>query len=212
MNKGIIIIIISCIFIISTTVIADEWDDEWEFEYENENFGPQSDFSNYDILSFGGKGNFTAQAEQFTAYDTLSFGGKLNVSTDTIEIELQPADWDGGTPDCGTMILYNFTFWQNGTDTIDVKIGINNTNYTFVNYTTWLTNSYNRYCANFTNDSWATEYMIEPKSGGLLVTYLNTSVPGSSSFPVGIRIRVPETVRLANVREDFTIYIEATAS
>jgi len=147
----------------------------------------------------------------FGLYFTESFGGKTDVSS-TIEPDVHPDSWDGGTPNVGTSIQYNFTYYQNGTATVDVKIGFNVTNYTYVNYADWLSNGHDNYTANFTVDDWSSETNIEPKSGELAVTILKEDVAPDSSFNFGIRIWIPRTVSYANLREDYKIMFTTTAS
>jgi len=150
---------------------------------------------------------FTTETE-FTSYTTLTFGGKSDI-TAGIDIDIQPDDWNAGTINCNEMVTYNFTLYQNASSTISVQIAINTTNYTYVNYTTWSNNGHNQFCANFTNNTWNTESMIQPKVAGAPVTYLNHTVPGTTSFSFGVRIWMPKTVKYAK-REDFEIYVKAT--
>ena len=154
----------------------------------------------------------TKVAPTFSPYDTLSFGGKATVNEGTINIDVAPDPWDAGNPSCGSSTTENFTFYQNGTATIDIKIGFNETNYTFVTYSTWLANGHDQYCANFTIDTWGSETNIAPKVGGVPVTALKTSIGGNSNFGFGIRIYMPKTVSTANLREDFKVMFNATIS
>lgn len=148
----------------------------------------------------------------FTPYDTQSFGGYIQVTEGTIDIDVAPASWDANNPSCGSSTTENFTFYQNGSATIDTKIGFNKTNYTFVTYATWLGNGHDQYCANVTIDTWVSETNIAPKVGGVPVTSLKTSVNGNTNFGFGIRIYMPKTVSTANLREDFKVMFNATIS
>jgi len=165
-----------------------------------------SAYQTYNILNFSGKINTQGS---YQVYTILNFSGKLETQ-ESIDTSIQPDDWNAGTPDCGESAVGNFTFYQNGTSTIDILIGINATNYTLVNYTTWSSSGHDRYCVNFTIDNWATENMIEPYSG-VPTTNLNTSVGGSSSFEFGIRIWMPKSVTI-DKQEDFVIYTESSVS
>jgi hypothetical protein len=127
----------------------------------------------------------------------------------TITVAVSPTSWNGGTPALGTNIQNNFTLWQNGSATIDITIGINNTNYTFVTYSNWLTNGHNRYCANYTTNTWSTETSITP--GYPPSSVLKGSfAPGHFHF--GIRLWLPRTVTYANIREDFKIVLTISES
>jgi len=157
-------------------------------------------------LSFGGKTDVTRQA-QFNSYVTVTFGGKLNITEGTINAETSPPTWDAGTPSCATNVMENFTFYQNGTATINVTIGFNDTNYTYVNWTTYASNGHDQYTANFTNDSWATETNIAPGYPVPWGNMLNASVGPSKNFQFGIRIWIPKSVT-TDLREDFEVVIE----
>jgi len=130
-------------------------------------------------------------------------------SISSLDIDVSPDTWISGTVGVNTDIQENFTFWQNGSATIDIKIGINCTNFTYVNYTDWLNLGHDRYYANFTNDSWATEHMIEPG-------YPSSSVLDSSfapgSFAFGVRIGMPRTITYLSKREDFLIVLVVSES
>jgi len=112
------------------------------------------------------------------------------------DIEVNSTIWVGGAPLCGTSIQKNFTFYQNGSSTIDVKIGFNNTNYTYVNWSTYNNDGFDQYTANFTIDTWSSEINIEPKSGVDPVTTLKASVSGESNFTFGIRLWIPKFVSI----------------
>jgi len=107
--------------------------------------------------------------------------------------------------------MNNFTFYQNGSATIDVKVGFNDTNYSYVNYSTWINDGHDQYTANYTIDTWASETNIEPKSGGQPVTVLKNSLGSNSNFVFGIRLYMPKTVTYANLREDFQIMFNASS-
>ena len=165
-------------------------------------------FTIYDTLTFGGKGDITKQTI-YTIYDTLTFGGKIDVQAGTTLTDISPNTWSGGTPSTNTWIMENFTYYQNGTATIDIKIGFNDSEYTFVNYATWLANGHNQWYANFTTNIWATETNIEP--GYPPTTVLNSSVPGDTSFPFGIRIWMPKTMNYER-QEDFILVTTNTTN
>ena len=159
---------------------------------------------------FGGEVN-VGSAFYASSYST-DFGGGVTIEEDTIDIDVAPDTWDANNPSCGSSTTENFTFYQNGSATIDTKIGFNKTNYTFVSYATWLGNGHDQYCANFTTDTWGSETNIAPKVGGDPVTTLKTSVNGNSNFGFGIRIYMPKTVSIASLREDFKVMFNATKS
>jgi len=174
------------------------------WEYAQETYNP--------TLHQFSDGNTSMQYEAqaiFTSYATLTFGGKLNV-TNAIKTDISPGTWTGGTPSCGASITGNFTFYQNGSGTIDTTIGCNATNYAFVTYATWAADGEDQWYANFTTNSWGTETNID--AGYPPTTSLNSSVPGSTSFPFGVRIGMPKTVRLVDVQEDFIINTQSTVS
>lgn len=173
----------------------------WSYAYETS--PALSQFSDaYDTTS--------ETEEGVPVWYSSSFNISATVTEATVDIETNPTTWIGGNPNCGTNIQNNFTFYQNGTATVQVKIGFNATNYTFVNYTTWASDGSNQYCANFTIDTWSSESMIEPKVAGDPVTILKDSLSGSSSFVFGVRIWMPKGVTTSGVLEDFAIMLVAT--
>jgi len=127
----------------------------------------------------------------------------------SIDAEVSPTTWNEGNIALGTSITENFTFWQNGTSNIDVTIGVNKTNFTFVTYSDWVSLGHDRYCANFTTDSWSTE-------SNIAVGYPPTSVLKSDyspgDFEFGIRIWMPRTVTYNNKREDYKIVLTVSES
>jgi len=151
----------------------------------------------------------TVETTSFTPYATLSFGGKASVSATTIDVDVTPDAWIAGNVGVDTSIQENFTFYQNGSATIDITIGVNCTNFTFVNYTAWLNNGHDRYCANFTIDDWVSENMIEP--GYPPSSVLKSSfAPGNFAF--GVRIWMPRTLTYPNKQEDFKIVLVVSES
>jgi len=127
---------------------------------------------------------------------------------ETIISDVSPSSWNGGTPFCKNTITENFTFYQNGTATINVTIGFNDTNYTYVNWSTYDTNGHDQYTANFTNDSWVTESNIVAGYSVPWANMLNAGLSGNSNFTFGIRIWMPKSVSV-DLREDFEVILEA---
>ena len=139
-----------------------------------------------------------------------SFGGKLTVTL-AIDVEINDSSWIAGSLDCGDDVQKNFTFYQNGSATIDIGIGINSTNgnYSFVNYTTWSNSGHDQYCANFTVNTWSSESMIEP--GYPASSVLKSSfAPGS--FVYGIRLWMPKSVTYQDKQEDFEVVLYVSES
>jgi len=140
-------------------------------------------------------------------------GSDPNNYTDTtspaaIDCEVSPVQWDLGNVYLGEFRTENFTFWQNGTSNIDITIGVNSTNFTFVTYSQWLYLGHDRYCANFTNDSWATEYNIAP--GYPPSSVLKSNFP-TGDFEFGVRIWTPRTMTTQK-QEDFKIVLTISES
>jgi len=158
--------------------------------------------------TFGGEAT-TTEPPAITWYSD-TFGGEATVEAGTIDVYTDPATWTGGLINCGSNIQNNFTFYQDGTATIQIKIGFNATNYTFVNYTTWSSNGADQYCANFTINAWSSESMIEPKVGENPVTILKDSLSGDSNFLFGVRIWAPKGLTSTAELEDFEIMLVAT--
>jgi hypothetical protein len=125
-------------------------------------------------------------------------------------IEVDPDTWSHQTPSVGYSMINNFTLYNNGTTTVNVLIGINDTNYTYVNYSTWLSDGHDQYTANFTVDSWGNETTIEPKSGDDPVTTLYNGLANGNNITFGVRIYMPKSVTFAGIREDYKIMLEAT--
>ena len=193
------------------SISSDEWSDSWEFEYEEQPTNPiykTQDFTAYATLYFNGTAS-TTQNLVFHDYATLTFNGSAEVEQGTTITDISPGTWTGGTPSLDSSITENFTYYQNGTATIDINISFNDTNYTFVSYATWIANGHNQWCANFTTDLWSTETNIAP--GYPPTTTLNSSVPGDTSFPFGIRIWMPKTMDYQR-QEDFVLVTTNTTS
>jgi len=162
--------------------------------------------------------NFSAASTKYYWRVNVSDGNNQNYSIysfttvaggNLFDIDIYPSSWNGGSVPLGTNIRNNFTFWQNGTATIDITIGINNTNYTFVAYATWITSGHDRYCANFTTNTWATESSITPGYPPSSVLK-NDFAPGNFNF--GVRIWMPRTVTYSNKQEDFKIVLVISES
>lgn len=161
--------------------------------------------------------NFSTELTKYWWSVNLSDGTDWNnetyhfttASNATIDTEIFPTTWLTGNVDVGTNIQENFTFWQNGSATIDITIGVNGTNFTFVNYASWLNLGHDRFCANFTNNSWTTEYTIEP--GYPPSSVLNSSF-ATGNFAFGIRIWMPRTVSYSAKQEDFDIVLVISES
>jgi len=170
-------------------------------------YEPQA-FTIYSTLTFNGSANITAQST-FTSYTLLTFNGSADVQEGTKITDISPSTWTGGSKTLNNWIMENFTYYQNGTATIDINISFNDTNYTFVSYATWAASGHNQWCANFTTDLWATETNIAP--GYPPTTELNSSVPGDTSFPFGIRIWMPKTMDYER-QEDFVLVTTNTTS
>jgi len=149
----------------------------------------------------------TENSSVLSVYASLNFGGNVTIQSDTIDAETVPNTWNAGVPACGDYAMENFTFYQNGSATINVTIGFNSTNYTYVSWSTYSSNGHNQYTANFTNDSWATEYNIAPGYPVPWTNMLNASVGSNTNFTFGIKIWMPKSV-ITDIREDFEIVIE----
>ena len=156
--------------------------------------------------SFGGK----LTVNPSTTWHSESFGGKLTVTL-AIDVEINDSSWIAGSLDCGDDVQKNFTFYQNGSATIDITIGINSTNgnYSFVNYTTWSSNGHDQYCANFTVDTWSSESMIEPDYPASSVLK-SSFAPGN--FVYGIRLWIPKSVTYQDRQEDFEVVLDVSES
>ena len=194
------------LLLFSFTAVAD-WSNSWEFNYQEEGYDPQGPFEAYATFSFSGRANITEVPAPpvFSSYATLSFSGRANITEVSSNPSVAPSTWNGGSPDCGDSITENFTYYQNGTATLNVTIGFNDTNYTYVNWATYDASGHDQYTANFTIDNWATETNIA--AGYPPTTVLNNSVGGNSNFTFGIRIWIPKSVT-TDVLEDFEIVID----
>ena len=143
-----------------------------------------------------------SQATNFLIWGEIGGGGGTG-----IDVSVAPDIWTIGNIVLNTCCQNNFTFWQNGTTLIDITIGISGTNYTFVNYTEWLTNGYNRFYGNVTNNSWSTETNIEDCVPS--TTLINQSFTGEMLF--GVRLWMPRTMT-SQKDEDFDIVLTVTES
>jgi len=189
------IIVISITITSTTFSVTSETEVEYSPTYETQAF------TNYSTLTFNGSADITAQTV-FTNYTTLTFNGSAEVEEGTTITDISPGTWTGGTPLLNTFIQENFTYYQNGTATLDINISFNDSNYTFVSYATWAASGHNQWCANFTTDIWSTETNIAP--GYPPTTVLNSSVPGNTNFPFGVRIWMPKTMDYEK-QEDFVL-------
>jgi hypothetical protein len=132
----------------------------------------------------------------------------IQILQPTVIIDVEPDDWDADNPDVGTSVTNNFTFYHNGSATINVRLGFNTTNYTYADYSTWNSNGHDQYTANFTTDNWGSETNIGVLVGGEPDTLINTSMDGGSSFTFGIRLYMPKTVTYSSLKEDFEIWFK----
>jgi len=147
--------------------------------------------------------------ETQTGSDPNNYTSTIPYTPTAIDVDVSPDTWIIGNIYVDTSIQKNFTFWQNGSVTIDITIGINNTNFTFVNYASWLSLGHDRYCANFTVDNWITESSITPGYPPSSVLK-NDFAPGNFNF--GVRIWMPRTVTYYDTREDFKIVLIVSES
>jgi len=178
------------------------WYRVWEYSSWDYSEGALQQFSDgNESLRYEFQGTYYAYTN-----GTLSFGGFADITGDTIDVDINCTTWSIGDLATDAQIRKNFTFYQNGTAEIDINITLNETNLSFVNYTTWNADGYMQYCANVTNDSWATETNIITKVGGYPSTWLNQNVSGDSSFTFGIRIWMPKTINRSGLTEDFVIW------
>ena len=150
----------------------------------------------------------TDWAENITGSDPNNFTDTTPMSA--FDVDVSPDSWSGGTVDTGQFIQENFTFWQNGSTTLDIYIGVNGTNFSFDTYANWSSSGHDEYCGNFTNDSWAHETNIADVSYPF-TTVLNTSF-GYGSFGFGIRFWTPKSVSTPGIHEDFTVVIRYETS
>ena len=125
-------------------------------------------------------------------------------SNNIIDVSVVPSVWEAGNIELGEDAQHNFTFYQNGTASLDISIGYNTTNYTFVSYDTWKTNGNNRVCANYTADVWLAESNIAPgypPSTNLKVDF------ESGNFVFGNRLWAPRTTLGYAQLENFDIVL-----
>ena len=166
--------------------------------------------TNYYSSSFGGSVTVEENPIEYTYYSS-SFGGSVTVGP-SIDIEVNITNWDIGSIGTGAFSQNNFMFHQNGSSTLDVLIGFNDTNYTYVNWATYRSNGLDQYTANFSINNWGSETNIAPKSGNDPVTLLYNDLLGNSGFDFGIRLWIPKNVLKYDHREDFDIHLNATIS
>ena len=131
-------------------------------------------------------------------------GDYLPLTFPSLDAEVNDTTWIIGEVPVGSFAQKNFTFYQNGTANVDITIGISNSNLTFVNYTDY--GGVDCFSANFTNDSWVTEYNIHtvPYNGTLKTNF----APGSLVF--GVRILMPEWLTGESKKEDFEVVLTVT--
>jgi len=119
-----------------------------------------------------------------------------------IDVELSFSNWNAGNPDLGTnAVLSSLTLWQNGTANVDVSIGVNATNFTFVSYNTWAANGHLQYCMNYTVNG--TEYNMADVTYPFTNSLASDMAPGSLSF--ALRLWMPKSILSETKREDFKI-------
>ena len=129
----------------------------------------------------------------YNSSGNISNGGDylpLCTTQEGIDVDVSPDTWTAGNINIGTSTTENFTFYQNGSVNIDITVGYDSTNYTFVVYSDWLTSGHDRFCANFTNDAWVSEHDVS--TGYPPTSILKTNfAPGNFEF--GIRMWMPRT-------------------
>jgi hypothetical protein len=156
--------------------------------------------------SFGG--SVTVEEPPSYTWHNTSFGGSVEVLDIPINTSIAPTTWIAGSNTVSTSVQENFTFWQNGSSNLDITIGINTTNFSFVNYTTWESSGYNQVCANFTTDSWSSETNIADTSYPFSTVLQSNFAPGNFNF--GVRIWMPKTLDAENVDENFELIISSS--
>jgi len=125
-------------------------------------------------------------------------------SNNIIDVAVVPSVWQAGNIELGENAQNNFTFYQNGTASLDISIGYNTTNYSFVSYSAWKTGGNNQVCANYTADVWLAESNIAPgypPSTGLKVDF------ESGNFVFGNRLWAPRTTLGLAQLENFDIVL-----
>jgi hypothetical protein len=164
------------------------------------------------MLNVVSSGTYGLQVDISTsAYDIFSgFWGIEALPSSYINSEISTYYWSHETPNVGGFMTNNFTFYNNGTVTVNITVGINNTNYSYVNYSAWLSNGHDQYTANFTIDGWSSETNIEPKVAGQPVTIIYNNLLGGSDFNFGIKIYMPKSVTFVGIKEDYKIMFNAT--
>ena len=166
--------------------------------------------TNYEDTGLASGVTYYYQAWSYTDQLTLHQWSDSNASGTTttqgaIDTEVSPSTWAAGNINIGTSVTENFTFYQNGSANLDITIGYNSTNYTFVVYNDWLTSGHDRFCANYTNDTWANEHDVS--TGYPPTSILKTNfAPGNFEF--GIRMWMPKTTTsYPSKQEDFDIVL-----
>jgi hypothetical protein len=136
-----------------------------------------------------------------------SYGMDRNFTTqESINISIKPdSSWSIGTLWMNQSARNNFTFYQNGTYSINATINITSINYSLVNYTNWIVNGKDRFYINYTIDNWVTEYPIN-----ITTTVIKTGVATSTNFTVGLRVVMPKTTTFLNRRGEFNITFGGT--
>jgi len=141
-------------------------------------------------------------------WHNASFGASVEVLDIPINTSIAPTTWIAGSSNVGTSVQENFTFYQNGSSNLDITIGINTTNFSFVDYTTYDSSGYNQICANFTTDSWSSETNIADTSYPFSTSLQSNFAPGNFTF--GVRIWMPKMLDAENVDENFKLILSSS--
>ena len=142
--------------------------------------------------------------------DTYASDSNTTNAQPPVNTSVSPTTWIGGSNNVETSIRENFTFWQNGTSSIDITIGVNSTNFTFQDYATWSTGGFNQICANFTTDTWSTETNIADTSYPFSTVLKSGFTTGNFNF--GVRIWMPKTLSKESQEEEFEIVLAVSES
>ena len=180
----------------------EEWTNDSNPDLESPwtwNFDFPEGYGYYEFFSIGTVSN---NPEGYKSVAETSCYYKAN-----IEISIENDSWIGGNPSSGESIIKNFTFWQNGSTTVDVTIIVNsiNNNYTLVNYSDY--GQIDEYYLNFTTDEWVTETNINVSVSPPNTYFLQSFSTGAQWF--GVRLRTPMTFSHEK-QEDFEIILSVT--
>jgi len=149
----------------------------------------------------------TSTLQSYT-WHNASFGGSVEVLDIPINTSITPTTWIAGSSNVGTSVQENFTFYQNGSSNLDITIGINTTNFSFVDYTTYDSSGYNQICANFTTDSWSSETNIDDTSYPFSTSLQSDFAHGNFTF--GVRIWMPKMLDSEDVDENFELILSSS--